>query len=62
MSTTWRTLSGYIIFQLYFGEIHLFAPDFISKESFRPEIRVLRSIILVNNDNFQIKQFEFPGP
>ena len=37
MSTTWRTRSRYIIFQLYFGEIHLFAPDFISEESFRPE-------------------------
>ena len=37
MSTTWRTRSRYVIFWLYFGKIHLFASDFISKESFRPE-------------------------
>ena len=37
MSTTWRTRSRYKIFRLYFGEIHSFAPDFISKGSFRPE-------------------------
>ena len=37
MSTTWRTQSRYIIFRLYFGEIHSFAPDFISEGSFRPE-------------------------
>ena len=37
MSTTWRTQSRYVIFRLYFGEIHSFAPDFISEESFRPE-------------------------
>ena len=37
MSTTWQMLSRYISFQLYFGEIHSFAPDFISEESFRPE-------------------------
>ena len=37
MSTTWRTRSRYVIFRLYFGKIHSFAPDFISEESFRPE-------------------------
>ena len=37
MSTTWRTRSRYKIFQLYFGESHSFAPDFISEGSFRPE-------------------------
>ena len=37
MSTTWRTRSRYKIFRLYFGEIHSFAPDFISEGSFRPE-------------------------
>ena len=37
MSATWRTGSRYIIFRLYFGEIHSFAPDFISEESLRPE-------------------------
>ena len=37
MSTTWRTRSRYIIFWLYFGEIHSSAPAFISEESFRPE-------------------------
>ena len=31
MSTTWRTRSRYKIFRLYFGEIHLLAPDFISE-------------------------------
>ena len=29
--------SWYKIFRLYFGEIHSFAPDFISEGSFRPE-------------------------
>ena len=33
----WRTRSRYVIFWLYFGKIHSFAPDFISEESFRPE-------------------------
>ena len=28
---------GKKIFRLYFGEIHSFAPDFISEGSFRPE-------------------------
>ena len=37
MSTTWQTRSRYVIFWLYFGEIHSFAPDFISEESFRLE-------------------------
>ena len=37
MSTTWRTRSRYVIFWLYFGEIHLSAPAFISEESFQPE-------------------------
>ena len=37
MSTTWQTRNRYVIFRLYFGKIHSFAPDFISKESFRPE-------------------------
>ena len=37
MSTTWRTRRRYVIFRLYFGEIHSFAPDFISEESFLPE-------------------------
>ena len=37
MSTTWWTRSRYKIFWLYFGEIHSFAPDFISEGSFRPE-------------------------
>ena len=37
MSTTWRTRRRYIIFGLYFGEIHSFAPNFISEGSFRPE-------------------------
>ena len=37
MSTTWQTRSRYKIFRLYFGEIHSFAPDFISEGSFRPE-------------------------
>ena len=37
MSTTWRTRSRYVIFWLYFGEIHSSAPAFISEESFRPE-------------------------
>ena len=37
VSTTWRTRSRYVIFWLYFGKIHSFASDFISKESFRPE-------------------------
>ena len=37
MSTTWRTQSRYVIFRLYFGNIHSFASDFISEESFRPE-------------------------
>ena len=34
MSTIWRTQSRYIIFWLYFGKIHSFAPNFISEESF----------------------------
>ena len=44
---------------LYFGEIHSFAPDFISEESFRPEefFEVLfYSITTIS------KRFEFPGP
>ena len=37
MSITWRTRSRYVIFWLYFGEIHSSAPAIISEESFRPE-------------------------
>ena len=37
ISPTWQTLSQGKIFWLYFGEIRLFVPDFISEESFRPE-------------------------
>ena len=37
MLTAWRTLSRYKIFWRYSGKIHLFVPDSISKESFRPE-------------------------
>ena len=59
ISTTWRMQSRYVIFRLYFGEIHSFAPDFISEESFRPEefFEVLfYSITTIS------KRFEFPGP
>ena len=59
MSTTWQTRSRYVIFWLYFSEIHSFAPAFISEESFRPEEFFV--VLLVNITTIS-KRFEFPGP